>query len=131
MKVTRYALALVLVLGWCSSFSCGQDKFWTKQRLAWTAVHAGAASYDVWTTRRGLALGFREANPIMRPFVTRGTAGQFGAVGVSLALDLTMSYLFHRNRRWRKLKGTFPVTFTLAHGIAGARNHILVRGRTR
>ena len=130
MKTFKYAIALVLFLGWCSSFSYGgepSDKFWTKQRVAWTGIHASAATFDVWTTRRGLALGFGEANPLMRPFVTRGTAGQVGAVGISLALDLGLSYLYHRTR-WRKLKIVFPVTFTVSHALVGTYNHGLVNG---
>ena len=122
-------IIIFIFFGVCAAHGQNPDKFWTKSRVAWTAAHATAASYDVWTTRRGLANGFREANPLMRPFVTRGTAGQVGAVGISLALDLGLSYLFHR--RWPALKNTFPVTFALAHGIAGTRNHILVHGRTR
>ena len=119
---------LVFIVLLFTSTAQASDKFWSKQRVAWTAAHAGAASYDVWTTRRGLANGFEEANPLMRPFVTRSTSGQIATVGISLLLDVGMSYLYHRNKRWRKLKVFFPITFTIGHTVIGAYNHGLVNG---
>ena len=133
MKTFKHTLALVLILGWCSSFSCGQspdtDRFWTRGRIAWTAAHASAASYDVWTTRRNLNRGIPEGNPLQRPFMNRGSVGQAVSVGFSVGIDLGMSYLFHRKRgHWWRLKKFFPITLTVAHTVAGAYNHGLSNG---
>ena len=122
-------LLFVVLLFTCVAQAQNQDKFWSKQRVAWTAAHVTAMGYDVWTTRRGLDRGFGEANPFMRYFVIRGTAGQIGAAGISLFFDLSLSYLYHRNKRWRKLKVVFPITFTLSHTVVGAYNQGLVNGR--
>ena len=111
------------------------DRFWSRARISLTLVHAGAATYDLHTTRRGLALGFRERNPLMRPFVTRGGWGQAGAVGFSLGLDLGVSYLTHRLTKrgspWRILKWQMPITMSISHTIAGVHNHHLIHRHLR
>ena len=114
------------------------DKFWSRARISLTVIHASAASYDLHTTRRGLLLGFRERNPIIRFFNPRTRAGQVKAVGFSLTLDLGVSYLVHRVTKkgspWRILKWEMPIAMSAGHTIAGIHNHHLVNrhlGRRR
>src|ERR1035437_7530457 len=69
-----------------------QQPFLTVENKVNFSILAGLVAADAVTTQRGLNQGLREVNPIMRPFVTRGAAGQaagsalgFGA-GVGAAL---------------------------------------------
>lgn len=106
------------------------DKFWTKTRISLTVIHAGTASFDLYTTRRGLAHGFHERNPFLRHLIHRGGWGQAGAVGFSLGLDLGLSYLVHRVTKqgspWRILKWELPIVLSSVHTIAGVYNYHLV-----
>jgi hypothetical protein len=44
---------------------------------------------------------FREMNPIARPLVTRGTAGQVAACSMGLGAAIGAAYLFHKSGRHR------------------------------
>ena len=121
-------LLFVVLLFTCAAQAQNQDKFWSKQRFAWTAAHAATASFDHWTTRRGLNTGGVEANPLVRPFVEAGGKGQIASVSLSLLFDLGLSYVYHR-MGLKKLKVIFPATFTIAHLTAGSYNYGLVNGR--
>ena len=111
------------------------DRFWTRTRISLTVLHAGTAAFDLQSTRRALYHGFRERNPLMRPFVTRGTWGQAGAVGFSLGFDLGLSYLTHRLTKkgspWRILKWELPIAMAGVHTIAGIYNHRLINRHLR
>ena len=74
----------------------GHERFWTFETKLNTGILAGLVATDAFTTQRGLDRGFREANPIMRPFVTRGAAGQ--AVGSALGFGAAMgtAYFLHK-----------------------------------
>ena len=112
-----------------------QDQFWSRTRISLTVIHAGTASYDLHTTRRGLLLNFRERNSVIRLFNPRTRLGQAKAVGFSLGLDLGISYLVHRVTKkgspWRILKWEIPIAMSTAHMIAGIHNHHLVNRRKR
>src|ERR1700687_807508 len=53
-----------------------QRPFWTLENKLTVSILAGLITAHAITTQRGLNQGFREVNPIMRPFVTRGAAGE-------------------------------------------------------
>src|SRR3977135_1029815 len=59
-----------------------QRPFWTIENRVNVSILAGLVAADAFTTQRGLNQGLREVNPVMRPFVTRGAAGE--AVGSTL-----------------------------------------------
>lgn len=128
--ITLATLVLLAATPLMAGDKAKADRFWSRARISLTLVHAGAATYDLHTTRRGLALGFRERNRLMRPFVTRGHWGQAGAVGFSLGLDLGVSYAVHRLTKpgspWRILKWEMPIALSLGHTIAGVYNHRLI-----
>jgi Domain of unknown function (DUF5658) len=73
------------------------------------SILAGLVAADAITTQRGLNEGLREVNPIMRPFVTRGAAGEasgsalaFGA-GVGIVCLLLRSHHYQAERIMMRL----------------------------
>lgn len=64
-------------------------------------ILAGLIGADGITTQRGLSQGLREINPVMRPFVTRGAAGE--AVGSALGFGAGVGavYLLHRSHHYK------------------------------
>ena len=70
--------------------------FWDFETKLNTGILAGLVATDAVTTQRGLDRGFREANPIMRPFVTRGTAGQAVGSALGFGAGLGTVYLLHK-----------------------------------
>jgi len=62
-------------------------------------ILAGLIAADGVTTQRGLSQGLREINPVMRPFVTRGAAGE--AVGSALGFGVGVVYLLHRGHHYK------------------------------
>ena len=73
----------------------GHEHFWTLETKINTGILAGLVAADAITTQRGLERGYREANPIMRPFVTRGTAGQAAGSALGFSAALGTAYLLH------------------------------------
>lgn len=72
------------------------ERFWTVETKIDAGILAGLVATDAITTQRGLNRGFREANPIMRPFVTRGTAGQAVGSALGFGAGLGTVYLLHK-----------------------------------
>ena len=73
-----------------------QHHFWTLETKMNAGILAGLVAADAITTQRGLSQGYREANPIMRPFVTRGTAGQASGSAVGFGAALGTVYILHK-----------------------------------
>ncbi|MFY9559056.1 MAG: DUF5658 family protein [Terriglobales bacterium] len=73
-----------------------EHRFWTLETKVNTGILAGLVATDAFTTQRGLEQGYREANPIMRPFVTRGTAGQAVGSALGFGAGLGTVYLLHK-----------------------------------
>jgi len=73
-----------------------QHHFWTLETKVNTGILAGLVAADAITTQRGLDHGYREANPIMRPFVTRGTAGQAAGSALGFGAALGTVYILHK-----------------------------------
>lgn len=72
------------------------QRFWTFETKINAGILAGLVATDAVTTQRGLDRGFREANPIMRPFVTRGTAGQAVGSALGFGAGIGTVYLLHK-----------------------------------
>jgi hypothetical protein len=70
--------------------------FWTVETKINTGIFAGLIAADAISTQRGLSQGYREANPIMRPFVTRGTVGQAAGSALGFGAGLGTVYLLHK-----------------------------------
>ncbi len=73
-----------------------EHRFWTLETKVNTGIFAGLIAADAYTTQRGLEQGYREANPLMRPFVTRGTAGQAAGAAMGFGVGLGTVYLLHK-----------------------------------
>ncbi len=73
-----------------------QHHFWTLETKIDTGILAGLIATDAYTTQRGLEQGYREANPIMRPFVTRGIAGEAAGSALGFGAGLGTAYLLHK-----------------------------------
>jgi len=76
--------------------SPSQHRFWTLETKINTGIFAGLIAADAITTQRGLSQGYREANPLMRPFVTRGVAGQAAGSALGFGAGLGTVYILHK-----------------------------------
>jgi len=72
------------------------ERFWTLETKINTGILAGLVATDAITTQRGLERGLGESNPIMRPFVTRGSAGQAAGSALGFGAGLGTVYLLHK-----------------------------------
>src|SRR5271157_2233059 len=73
-----------------------KPKFWTPERKAETGALAIESAIDGYTTQKLGEHGYHEANPIARPLVNRGTAGQVIASTAGPAMVLGAQYLAHK-----------------------------------
>jgi len=107
MKINRFCLGMVLTI--ISTFALGQTQslpdapesrtntkvydftysasppysgFWTKTQIAQSLIFAGLVTYDGASTQYLKGQGFVELDPIARPFVNRGPAGQVAACAI-------------------------------------------------
>ena len=90
-----------------------QPRFWTAETKVNVGIFAGLVAADAVTTQRGLNQGLREVNPIMRPFVTRGAAGQAAGSALGFGAGVGMAYLLHRTHHYKAER------FTMRLLIAG------------
>ena len=77
------------------------QKFWSTENKIDFSVFAGQIAVDAITTQRGLADGFRETNPVVRPLVTRGIAGEAAASGLGFGFGVGTAYLLHRTHHYK------------------------------
>jgi hypothetical protein len=104
-------LALLVLLGAAQaqqSFVAGPlpqsptaQKFWSAENKIDFSVLAGQIAVDAITTQRGLADGFRETNPVIRPLVTRGVAGEAAASSLGFGFGVGTAYLLHRTHHYK------------------------------
>lgn len=73
-----------------------EHRFWNVETTVSTGILAGLVATDAITTQRGLDRGYREVNPVMRPFVTHGTAGQAAGSAIGFGAGLGTVYLLHK-----------------------------------
>jgi len=76
-------------------------KFWSYENKVDFSILAGQITVDAITTQHGLSEGFRESNPIMRPLVTRGAAGEAAASSLGFGAALGTAYLLHRTHHYK------------------------------
>jgi hypothetical protein len=94
-----------------------QHRFWTVENQVSVGILAGLVTADAITTQRGLNEGLREMNPIMRPFVTRGAAGE--AVGSALGFSAGVGavYLLHRSHHYKAERITMRMMVVCESGF--------------
>jgi hypothetical protein len=76
-------------------------KFWGFENKMDFSILAGQITVDAITTQRGLNEGFRESNPLMRPLVTRGVAGEAAASALGLGATIGTAYLLHQTHHYK------------------------------
>jgi hypothetical protein len=81
------------------------QNFWTKEVKAETALITAEIAYDGYSTQTLLGRGYSEADPLARPMVLRGNAGQAAASVAGLGAALGTSYLLHRTHHDKLSKG--------------------------
>jgi hypothetical protein len=93
-----------------------QHRFWTLETKINTGILAGLVATDAFTTQRGLDQGYREANPLMRPFVTRGIGGQAAGSALGFGAALGTVYLLHKTHHHKAER----IAMRLMVGVEGA-----------
>src|ERR1700687_4085818 len=68
------------------------QKFWSRENKVDFSIFAGQITVDAITTQHGLSNGFRESNPVMRPLVTRGAAGEGAASALGFGVGVWNKY---------------------------------------
>ena len=93
-----------------------EHRFWDTETKFDTVIFAGLVAADAFTTQRGLNQGNREANPIMRPFVTRGAAGQAAGSALGFGAGLGTVYILHKTHHHKAER----IAMRLMLGVQGA-----------
>src|SRR5947209_4141458 len=98
-------------------------KYWSTENKINFSILAAQVAADAITTQRGLNQGLREANPLMRPLVTRGVVGQTTASALSFGAGLGTVYLLHVMHHYRAERITMRLILAgegaiVAHNIA-------------
>jgi hypothetical protein len=76
-------------------------KFWGMENKIDFSILAGQITVDAITTQRGLNNGFKETNPVLRPLVTRGVAGEATASALGFGFGVGTAYLLHRTHHYK------------------------------
>ncbi|MGA7295743.1 MAG: DUF5658 family protein [Terriglobales bacterium] len=78
-----------------------QPSFWSFENKLNTGILAGLVATDAITTQRGLNEGFHEVNPVMRPFVTHGAAGEAAGSALGFGTAIGVVYLLHHSHHYK------------------------------
>jgi hypothetical protein len=81
--------------------SPSQMPFWTIENKVNTGILAALATADAITTQRGMNQGMREVNPLMRPFVRRGAAGQAAGTVLGFGVAMGSVYFLHHTHHYK------------------------------
>jgi hypothetical protein len=77
------------------------QKFWTVDKKVNAGIFAGLIAADAITTQKGLGQGYRESNPLARPFVTMGAPGQAAGAALGFGSGMGVVYILHRTRHYK------------------------------
>ncbi len=103
-----------------------QQPFLTIENKVNLSILAGFVAADAITTQRGLNEGLREINPVMRPFVTRGAAGEAAGSALGYGAAVGVVYLLHRTHHYRAERITMRLMVAGEGGFV-ANNVIAIR----
>lgn len=115
-KVTRFALPN----------APRKHPFLTTENKVNFSVLAGLIAADAVTTQRALSKGYREGDPLMRPFVTRGAAGEAAGSAIGLGAGVGIGYLLHRTHHYKAERITMRLII-VGEGASVANNVIAIR----
>jgi hypothetical protein len=109
-----------------TSLSSLPHRFFDRTNISLTAMESAALLADGYYTQRALndyPELFREADPIARPFVTRGWSGQIAGGVLFVTADVGLRYWMHRKRHhlFERLLPLVLTTYGLVGAIHGAR----------
>jgi len=104
----------------------GQRPFWTIENRVNVSILAGLVAADAFTTQRGLNQGLREVNPVMRPFVTRGAAGEAAGSALGFGAGVGIVYVLHRSHHYKAERITMRLIVTGEAGFV-ANNIVAIR----
>ena len=103
-----------------------QRPFWTVENKVNVSILAGLVAADAISTQRGLDQGLHELNPLMRPFVTRGAAGQAGGSALGFGAGVGVVYLMHRTHHYKAERITMGLIVAGEGGFV-ANNIVAIR----
>jgi hypothetical protein len=103
-----------------------QQPFLTIENKVNLSILAGFVAVDAITTQRGLNEGLREMNPVMRPFVTRGAAGEAAGSALGYGAAVGAVYLLHRTHHYKAERITMRLMVAGEGGFV-ANNIIAIR----
>jgi hypothetical protein len=103
-----------------------QQRFWTVENKVNVGIFVGLVAADAVTTQRGLNQGLSEINPIMRPFVTRGAAGQAAGSALGFGAGVGVLYLLHRTHHYKAERLTMRLLIAGEGGFV-ANNIVAIR----
>lgn len=97
----------------------GASRFWTTENKISVSMFAAQMAGDAITTQYGLNHGFREMNPLLRPLVTRGVAGQTAASALSFGFGLGIVYWLHAKHHYRAERLTMRMILAGEGAVVG------------
>jgi hypothetical protein len=103
-----------------------QQPFLTIENKINLSILAGFVAADAITTQRGLNEGLHEMNPVMRPFVTRGAAGEAAGSALGYGAAVGVVYLLHRTHHYKAERITMRLMVAGEGGFV-ANNIIAIR----
>ena len=106
--------------------SSQQHHFWTFENKVDASILAGLIAADAITTQRGLSQGLREVNPVMRPFVTRGAAGEAAGSALGFGAAMGVAYCLHRTHHYKAERITMRLMIAGESGVV-ANNIVQIR----
>jgi hypothetical protein len=75
--------------------------FWSVENKVGFSALGMLVAADAITTQRGLNQGLREANPLMRPFVTRGAGGEALGSALGFGVGVGAVYVLHQTHHYK------------------------------
>jgi hypothetical protein len=106
-----------------------QQSFWIVETKVDVAILAGLVAADGITTQRGLNQGLHEVNPVMRPFVTRGAAGEAVGSALGFGAEVGVVYLLHLSHHYKAERVALRLIVATEAGVV-ANNIVAIRRKT-
>ena len=104
-----------------------ESGFWTKTQITQSLVFAGMVTYDGVSTQYLRGQGFVELDPLAKPFVNKGPAGQVLACALGWGTLTGVQWVaYHFGHR--KIAYALGYAVMSIEGVNDIRQHILVQG---
>lgn len=102
--------------------------FWTKTQIAQSLVFAGLVTYDGASTQYLRGQGFTELDPLAKPFVNRGAAGQVAACAIGWGTLTGTQWLLDHFGHHNRIAAAIGYAAMGLEGVNDGRQYGLVRG---